>query len=181
MLAQALDEVPACAIYSSDLQRAASTAEAIARRRPGLKVHYNVKLRERNLGVLQGLKIEEAAVLQPQAWRCLHARDPSAQIHGGVESEQDMRTRIVSGLQEIAQCSEGETVIAVLHGGPLSVVHRHIMGHGQASSVRNCSISTIKVSKNQWALVNWNDVSHLAPSQLLADGFGGGGGGCSAG
>ncbi|MDE1833653.1 MAG: histidine phosphatase family protein, partial [Candidatus Micrarchaeota archaeon] len=50
------------AIYSSDLARAADTADIIAKRHPRLKVVYVRALREKNLGELQGKPKPEGVV-----------------------------------------------------------------------------------------------------------------------
>ena len=47
------------ALYSSDLQRARQTAEAVARAH-GLAATHDARLRERHYGVLQGLTFDEA-------------------------------------------------------------------------------------------------------------------------
>lgn len=175
ILAAALATVPACAIYSSDLQRAISTAEAIAARQPApLPLQLTPALRERALGHLQGLTPREAALQQPAAWEALHAHDPATVIPGGGESQIAMEQRVVACLKDIAKSHPGGTVIAVSHGGSLSVAHRHIMGCGYGESLRNCSINTIKVQGDAMAVVSWNDVRHLHEEGAEAGAFGGG-------
>ncbi|XP_031383354.1 phosphoglycerate mutase-like protein 4 isoform X2 [Punica granatum] len=56
-------------VYSSDLKRAFETAQAIVTACGGLEVIKDPKLRERNLGDLQGLQLKEAANLKPLAYK----------------------------------------------------------------------------------------------------------------
>jgi probable phosphoglycerate mutase len=84
-------------IYSSDLLRAVQTAEVVAAARRSCNdcciidsitaagggataVRVDQRLRERYLGVLQGLTHAEAAEQQPQAYAALHAQGTSAEL-----------------------------------------------------------------------------------------------------
>src|SRR5512141_837066 len=62
------------AIYSSPLLRARGTAEAVAQAH-GLRIHFDDRLRERNIGDWTGLTFEEARARDPQLfdadWRRL--------------------------------------------------------------------------------------------------------------
>jgi hypothetical protein len=87
VLAERLQQEHFDAIYSSDLLRASQTAEAVVAAwhacggsAPGNSssssspaVHSDPQLRERHLGVLQGLTHAEAAVQQPEAFAALGA------------------------------------------------------------------------------------------------------------
>ena len=64
MLASSLC-APISAIYTSDLQRAVQTAEALAHGR-GLTPQTDIRLREFNLGIFQGLTNEEIHARYPQ-------------------------------------------------------------------------------------------------------------------
>ena len=81
-LAERLRGEPLDAIYTSDLQRALETAQAVAAARcqaasrsggavPPPPVCIDVRLRERCLGVLQGLTHGEAAARHPEAYATL--------------------------------------------------------------------------------------------------------------
>ena len=87
-LAERLQQEHFDAIYSSDLLRATQTAEAVVAAwdacggsAPGSSsssssspaVHSDPQLRERHLGVLQGLTHAEAAAQQPEAFAALGA------------------------------------------------------------------------------------------------------------
>ena len=63
------------AILSSDLERALQTVRPIVRHSEQTLIR-EARLRERHLGVLQGLTGEEAAMRHPQAWQAFKARHP---------------------------------------------------------------------------------------------------------
>lgn len=68
----------------------------------------------------------------------------------------------------------GERVLLVLHGGLLHALHVHATGRFYGSVLLNASIGILKVDGPVWAVVQWNDTSHLAQTGADADGFGGG-------
>jgi probable phosphoglycerate mutase len=69
-------------IYSSDLVRAYRTATPVVAR-PEADIVREPRLRERHLGVLQGLTGEEAALRQPDAWKVFKSRSADAALAGG--------------------------------------------------------------------------------------------------
>jgi len=75
-LAQALADEPLAAIYSSDLQRAFDTAQAIAEA-TGLDVVADETLRERHFGDMEGLTHDEILARWPVEGRRWRERDPS--------------------------------------------------------------------------------------------------------
>ena len=69
-----------------------------------LQVRQREDLRERHLGLLQGLTMDEAAVTQPQA---LAALRQDMQAPGGGESMQQLRQRAAQALQQLAAAHPG--------------------------------------------------------------------------
>lgn len=66
-LATRLEELEIHAIYTSDLARTVETVNFIKKCRPSVPVSVTADLRERNLGVLQGLTMTEARAVHPEA------------------------------------------------------------------------------------------------------------------
>lgn len=184
MLGAALAATPLAYIYSSDLRRARETAAAVAAAQPGpVNVVEMAALRERALGVLEGLTDEEAAVQQPAAWRSLmrHGGGGGAAtepLEGGVESTSAMAARVAAALGDIARrhAALGEAVAVVSHGGALSVAYSHMAGRPFGQSLHNCCIGVVRGDGGRrWSVQRWNDTSHLlAASDGGANGFGGG-------
>ncbi|KAG2449387.1 hypothetical protein HYH02_005537 [Chlamydomonas schloesseri] len=157
-VAAALADRHLAAIYSSDLTRALQTARAVAGRRPAgqaLEVRTSPQLRERSLGVLEGLTIAEAAVRQPEALRLLRSHDPATVVPGG-ESAAAMRQRVVADIERICEQHRGQSVLIVAHGGVLHHVYAHVCGHAYGAPITNASVHHVRVQPPKWALVQWN-------------------------
>jgi broad specificity phosphatase PhoE len=75
------------------------------------QVQQHPGLRERNLGILQGLTYAEGPVKQPEAWAALQSSSNSTRIPGGGESLDDLQQRMTETLLDIAgQYSGGHTL-----------------------------------------------------------------------
>lgn len=153
------------ALYSSDLQRARQTADAVARTH-GLAATHDTRLRERHYGVLQGLTFEEAERQQPQAWQHFKKRDPQVALDGGGESLHGLAARVQAALEEIAARHAGETVVVVTHGGVLDIAHRLATGKPLEAvrdfAIPNAALNWVEHTSGCWRLLAWADESHLA-------------------
>ena len=123
-LAERLAELALDAVYSSDLERARQTAEAVARAQ-GLEVQQLAALREVDVGSWSGLTREEAEARFPDGFRRWRA--------GGTgwdegESYGAMSKRVLAAVDEIARRHEGGRVLIVSHGGPIRAVHGAALG-----------------------------------------------------
>ena len=151
------------ALYSSDLARASGTAGAIAEA-TGLTIHSDERLRERSLGVLQGLTHEEFHARYPEEFRAFYGDDPDWVIPGG-ESQRQASDRVVEACLDITAAHPGERVIVVTHGGCIGYMLKWVMGlpcHAPRKwSIFNCGVHTFNVRGDDWRMVNWGDVSHL--------------------
>jgi len=120
---------PINAIYASDLKRAWSTAEPIARLL-GLPILKQSLLRERHYGVFEGKTHEELQLegLQSdyQRWR---NREPDFALPQGGESLRDFFDRTHRALQSIVAAHQSnERIVAVTHGGFLDCAYRIASG-----------------------------------------------------
>ncbi|PIA46433.1 hypothetical protein AQUCO_01500164v1 [Aquilegia coerulea] len=73
-------ETKVSAVYASDLKRAFETAQKIAKSCGGLEVVQDKDLRERHLGDLQGLVLQEAAKTKPEAYEAFVSRKRDQEI-----------------------------------------------------------------------------------------------------
>lgn len=150
-------------IYSSDLKRAYQTAHAI-----GVALNMSVSvepgLRERNFGVLEGVKFHEMFEVNPQAAAVWQRRDPSQPIPEG-ESLQTLHDRTTQTINQIAHQHWGKRVIVVTHGGTMDVLWRHAtqtpLHTPRTAKLANASVNRIKVLPERWQLIDWGDVTHL--------------------
>ncbi|MFL6581856.1 MAG: histidine phosphatase family protein [Burkholderiales bacterium] len=157
------------AVYASDLQRAYRTACPAV-----VEVDRIVKdprLRERHLGVLQGLTGAEASAGQPAAWQVFKSRNPGVPLEDG-ESLSDFYRRVIGFLTDMAGKHAGQRILAVTHGGVLDAAYRHASGMSLSAlrdfPILNASINLLRHDDRGWHVESWGDISHL-PQELTMD------------
>jgi broad specificity phosphatase PhoE len=123
-LADRLADVPLAAVYSSDLERARATAEAVAGPR-GLAVVPLADLREIDVGSWSGLTRAEAEERFPAAY--LRWAEGGQGWDDG-ETYEQMTDRVVRAVVGIGARHPGESVLVVAHGGPIRALHATALG-----------------------------------------------------
>jgi probable phosphoglycerate mutase len=163
LLARALSEEPPQAIYSSDLQRARVTAEAVGAA-VGLPVQEDAGLRERHFGIWQGHTYAEVEVGWPEwadRWR---RREPAFGPEGG-ETLQGFFDRSVAAVAAIVSRHAGQSVLIVSHGGVLDCLYRaatHLaLDAPRTWQLPNTGINRLLCTAQGFSLVGWGDVHHL--------------------
>ncbi|WP_424194109.1 histidine phosphatase family protein [Ampullimonas aquatilis] len=163
LLASALADHAIDVIYSSDLQRAHVTAQAIAEQKQ-LAVQLTPQLRERHYGIFEGLTGAEIESQHPEHFPAWIARDPQHQIPKG-ESLQAFYDRITSVLIELAQQHPAQTIVVVAHGGVLDCIYRHAtktaLHEPRKAPLLNTSLNRLRYANGALEIVQWGDVSHL--------------------
>lgn len=149
----------ATALYTSPLQRARLTAEAIA---SGLDLEVCVDegLAEYHLGEWEG-KTYRDLYEQHKLWHHMK-RDPDFAPHGG-ESPRQVAERFTGALLRIAAAHPGERVIVVTHGGALSLGLAHLVDGDYTSWSRvmdNCAVSELAVHPEP-QILSFNRTEHL--------------------
>lgn len=164
-LAQRLARERFTALYSSDLGRAVQTAMSVADL-TGHEVVTDARLRERHLGIFQGLNADEILRRFPEERRMLRTLGPDYVIPGG-ESMRQQVDRNVAYLTELAHKHSGETIVVVTHGGVVSGFFRHTLEIPLDAPRRfefvNAGLNVFAHEDAIWLLLTWGDVSHLAP------------------
>ena len=149
------------ALYSSDLGRARRTAELVAGR-TGHAVLLDARLRERNLGIFQGLTKAEVKGGFPAEYR-LH-KTPDFVIPQGESARQRFECA-VSCFEELARIHASEQIVVVTHGGVISAMLRHVLGIPLEAPRRfaraNASWNRFVHHEGTWFLETWGDLSHL--------------------
>uniref|UniRef100_J3KU98 Uncharacterized protein n=1 Tax=Oryza brachyantha TaxID=4533 RepID=J3KU98_ORYBR len=172
------NEAKPAAVYSSDLKRAADTAQTIA---TACNVSYlvlNPALRERHMGDLHGLKFDDAVRSKPDAYKAFTSEDRSQEIPGGGESLDQLSDRCVSYLNTIASKHKGERVIVVTHGASIEELCRHADPTSSVPRrIPNTSICVFHISgtTGHWILERFGDVAHLMEVSFPKTAFGGDG------
>jgi broad specificity phosphatase PhoE len=152
------------AIYASDLSRAAETAEILAAA-VGAPLTTDDRLREYDIGVLNGVVWREVEFLYPDIWHGWHHSSEWVSIPGE-EGNRVFYTRIVSMLDDIrAQHGEDEMVALVSHGGTLGMMLAHLLGMNpdRPTPFRfdNTSLSIVELGPRGPRLTLMNDTGHL--------------------
>ncbi len=164
-LGRRLARQPFTALYCSDLGRAYQTAEIISRT-TGHTLCPDPRLRERNLGIFQGLTTDEIRTIHPDQYLRYHLRDPDHVLPGG-ESLRQQVERNMDCFEELAQKHLGESILVVTHGGVLSGLFRRILSIPLEAPRRfefpNSSVNVFIYRQDYWALQTWGDLAHLAP------------------
>ncbi|MBZ9578697.1 class I tRNA ligase family protein, partial [Patescibacteria group bacterium] len=99
-------------IYSSDALRTRQTANIVAKEL-GLKVNFDPRLRDINLGIYQRHKTEEFKRDFPVSLERFSKKPKKG------ENWTEVRKRIVSFIKDIDKKHEGKTILIVSHGDPL--------------------------------------------------------------
>ncbi|MDQ5838982.1 MAG: histidine phosphatase family protein [Acidobacteriota bacterium] len=165
--ARALASEGVTAIYSSDLLRAAQTAEPLARM-TGLEINRTSALRERSVGLLEGLTFEEAAERYPEEYAALLRRDFEHVLAGG-ESYRQLLDRAAAELDRAVERQRGGTVVAFSHTGTICILALHLMGALDAPNLKpvwissaNCGVTRFEIQHGGLTrLLRANDTRHL--------------------
>lgn len=163
-LAERLKRYSFAAIYSSDLGRAYQTAQYIVEKNVPQTIFTKTCLRERCLGIFQGVAKEELERKFPEAFRLYKTRDPDYVVPNG-ESLRQFRQRCVACFEELANKHSGEQVLVVAHGGVLVSFFKHTLGLSLESlnyfEILNSSLNVFAYKDEHWWLSTWGDVGHL--------------------
>jgi broad specificity phosphatase PhoE len=151
------------ALYSSDLGRAVQTAEIIGSA-IGLTPVLEAELRERHMGVFQGLLFSEIPDRFPEVYAAYQTAGHFATIPEG-ESAEGRRARGVRILTAIAEAHAGQTVVVVTHAGFLTGFLEHVLGLSPGSGSRfekhNAAYNAFAYDGGGFRLQTWNDIAHL--------------------
>src|SRR5688572_3039902 len=157
------------AIYSSDLPRAIGTATPLARL-SGAPLKTTEALRERSVGVMEGLTFEEAAEQHPEQYQALLRRDFEHVLVGG-ESYRQTLDRASRKLDQVIEQHKGGRIAIFTHTGTICILALHLMGALDAPELkpvwiasRNCGISRFDLRGDGFVRVlAINDTRHLDP------------------
>ena len=155
------------AIYSSDLHRAIETASPLVKL-TGVTLNTTEALRERSVGVMEGLTFEEAAEQHPEQYQALLHRDFEHVLLGG-ESYRQMLDRASRKFDEVIEQHKGGRIAIFTHTGSICILILHIMGALDAPELKpvwiatsNCGIARLELRADGFVrVVTINDTRHL--------------------
>ncbi|MCC6955546.1 MAG: histidine phosphatase family protein [Anaerolineales bacterium] len=159
------------AIYTSDLKRAAQTAESIRRSiaescapAPPPPLIAEPALREIDFGGWQGLNYEQITANYPDALNAWQADLLNYAPPDG-ESAAQMFERFFAAYTRIVENHPGASVILVAHGGPLQALLSHLLGLSVDRfwqlQMSNAGISEVTLYPAGAVLNRFNDAGHL--------------------
>jgi broad specificity phosphatase PhoE len=158
------------ALVSSDLVRARETAAPIAVE-TGLPLQLDERLRERSVGIFDGLGFREAEERFPEVWRRMLARDPDVVPEGG-ETVDAVFARVGAALDDVVARHAGGAVVVVTHGIALFHAFAHVCGLGSPRGSQrvfvladNASVTHLEHRSGEghvhWRIHTVNDTRHL--------------------
>jgi probable phosphoglycerate mutase len=169
LVAEALRSRGIQAIYSSDLGRAVQTAEIIGEALD-LEVRLDSRLRERNLGPIQGMSRDEIHTQFPEHAALVDSTNPDHALPEG-ESARQHYERCVKAATELAARHPGGSILIVAHGGVLRSYFFHAIGinltEPRRFSIFNAAINSFSINGDTWHLDTWGDISHLNGMNVL--------------
>ena len=153
------------ALYSSDLARAWVTAQHIGAA-CGLPVNADARLREKNFGVLEGLRCAEVQARYPEVSAQIERKSPDYTPPGG-ESLAAAQQRGIAALTDLARRHPGERLVVVSHGALLGMFLRHALGISLSAprrfTLENGSLSFVsyRAEEDAWYVSAMDETSHL--------------------
>ena len=170
------------AVYASPLDRARMTAQGLIDAAGiRLPLHIDERLREMNLGKLEGMKYAEAEKLYPQEidnfWHHPDKYDNTV-VEG--ESYEHAMARGLDFGQEMAKKypKDSDKVLVVSHGAVLSAIMGALLGYDLANLrqngvIYNTSVSVLASQEKgpAFKLIKWSDVTPLEHKMSETDGL----------
>jgi broad specificity phosphatase PhoE len=159
------------AIYTSDLQRAAETAQIIGAALD-IAPRSLPALREIDVGAWSGLTRAEVIAADSDIFTRLEAGEDLPR--GGAERFAHLVERVVTAVERLAATHRGQTLALVTHGGPVRALLMHA-AHGKDAvllnhmHIGNTSISLLAGGDSGWDIGAINDMAHLEGDQLAPD------------
>jgi 2,3-bisphosphoglycerate-dependent phosphoglycerate mutase len=150
-------------LYTSDLKRAAETAQLVGR-----AVHIDpttmAELREIFLGQWEGLRTEELASRFPEAWASWTV-EPNWDLVPGGEGSAAFEARVGRALDQLFDRHPQGDVLAVTHGGVIQIALHHVVGRPGRGifpfRIQNASVSVLEKRNGRVVVSGVNDIGHL--------------------
>jgi len=168
LVSKRLANEPLSAVYSSDLNRAFRTAEAIASTH-GLNVIAIPELREISFGEWEGLTYNNINSGWPSIMDKLFTCPDEVRIPGG-ETFPELKERASSAVQRIVAAHPNETVAVVSHGGTIRTIlcaalDIHL-NHVWNIKQDNTAVNIVEYYDGRNLVTLVNDTHHLTKADL---------------
>lgn len=150
-------------LYTSDLKRAAETAQLV-----GEAVRIDptpmAELREIYLGQWEGLRTEELSTRFPEAWAGW-TEEPNWDLVPGGERSAAFEARVARALDQLFERHPQGDVLVVTHGGVIQIALHHVVGRPGRGifpfRIQNASLSVLERRDGRVVVSGVNDIAHL--------------------
>ena len=167
-LGEWMKEVPFDYLYCSDSGRARKTAEAISKY-TGHKLNFDKRLREKNLGIFEGLTSEEARERYPETFQLFKTAGANYVIDQG-ESTQQLLDSALEAIEGIRIRHPKKVAVLVTHGGVVRVLMKHVLGVPLDAPtqfmISNTGIFRL-VWRDKWIVAEMGVVPHLEKKNIV--------------
>lgn len=170
-LAQYIRNTGMGALYTSDLKRAVETAQIIAEALE-LQPIQDARLRERSVGIWQGLTRREIASWYPEEFAQLQADPENYRIPGG-ESRRDVRERLRAFMADLFANEQSEVVGILSHTTAMRTLLPELVSDFASDKIKYSNMSVTTLGRNEngtWQIVMLDDTRHLEGLQTSAFG-----------
>jgi probable phosphomutase (TIGR03848 family) len=155
------------AVYSSPLERAVETAQAVLSHYPNLELQIEQDVGEVDFGKWTGKRLQQLA--RTRLWKVVQGYPSGARFPDG-ESFREMQFRVVSALEGIAARYPTAVVAVVSHSDVIKAVVAHYTGMHldlfQRIIISPASVSVIGLGRMGPRIIKINDTSHYdVPNQ----------------
>ncbi|GAB5490206.1 MAG: histidine phosphatase family protein [Phototrophicaceae bacterium] len=160
-LAQFVRNIGLDVIYSSDLRRAKDTA-AVLSEYTQVPFHYDERLRERDMGLWQGLTTNEIQDWYKVPYQELLADPHNVSVPKG-ESRAQVSARVNACFQDVV-AKEGETIGIISHTTAIRTLLAELVPDSDPYNIlfHNMSVTTIARDDNgTWSITQLDDMTHL--------------------
>jgi len=162
-IAQRLSQETIHAIYTSDLSRAAHTAQAIADFHQ-LEIKKDLRWRELSFGDWEGMTYKEMSTHSPDLFSKWMLDSMNISTPNG-ETLAQLAERAKAALDEIKRIHKDQTVLVVSHSGAIQSLLSTVLGvdlnRYWQFKISQASLSELTVYEDSAVLNLFNDTSHL--------------------
>lgn len=166
-VAKKFENIPLDVIYTSPLQRAKVTAEAIRGKRD-IPVIEEAGIKEINLGNWDGHTPDEMDVLYPGQYDIWRNTPGEVHVEGG-ETFKELQERAWKTFLAILQKHKEKTILLVSHMGCLSTILFKIAGYPLNDlwkhPIGNCALCEVAVCGGDMDIVKWAEDDYI-PNDL---------------
>jgi len=161
LLGERLAHAKLQAVYSSPLERAVETAEAILKHHSQLTIQIHEGVGEVDFGDWQGKRLKQLS--RTRLWQVVQNYPSGARFPNG-ESFREMQFRVVGALEEITQQNPRGMVAVVAHSDVIKAMMAHYLGMHldlfQRLIISPASISIVALGRMGPRIVKVNDTAH---------------------